>query len=486
MSSSVSSKQTGSKRIVQHEQRAIITSGVIKNMHQIFCGDNFVYMCRNLLKNKVLENDLEICTKTKKSNQCFPSEIEKQELNTHWLPIAEDAMDMILCIGLVPIRFTKDKNNNQIPYVPAVGTYDIHVKTLPTGQSYYELYDKHQSMEEVKDAIIFSGFGSNPRMDGTLTSIVYNLRPLMDFVAELHDCAISAEKIRSNPPVVVERKETTGSNENKEGVDYDYYADSDALKNNLHAQYQRDDVSVRQLQNQKRLFAAQLDGSRNIENAFNALGNLTPLPHSYRVGTTLQPNARTDFVSVNKLAQETICAAMGVPRSMMINDSVVRADVEGTHSTFKQTLIYWKKALTKILTVLYRLVNFEKFGKQMTDITKKKRKHAELESVVDDNLPHITIPVTPYVSNIELKDLYLQNIISWDTYCHYMLRNASLPLSDMASKEDPWSKEDKKMMLGLKTEKADAAGSSSTSATSSSSKTSTSKSSDKVINKKTN
>ena len=34
-----------------------------------------------------------------------------------------------------------------------------------------------------------------------------------------------------------------------------------------------------------------------------------------------------------------------------------------------------------------------------------------------------------------------------------MLRNASLPLSDMANKKDPWSQEDKKMMLGLKPEK---------------------------------
>ncbi len=44
-----SSKKTGSYRIVQHEQRAIITSTEIKKMHQIFTGDNFVYMCRNLL-----------------------------------------------------------------------------------------------------------------------------------------------------------------------------------------------------------------------------------------------------------------------------------------------------------------------------------------------------------------------------------------------------------------------------------------------------
>tara|TARA_B100001094_G_scaffold8493_2_gene7576 strand:- start:10215 stop:11666 length:1452 start_codon:yes stop_codon:yes gene_type:complete len=471
------SKKTGSYRIAQHEQRAIITSTEIKKMHQIFTGDNFVYMCRNLLKNKVLENDLEICTKTKKSNECNPSEVEKQELHTKWLPIAEDALDMILCIGLVPIRFEKNTNSvsaksTKIPYVPAIGTYDIHIRTMPNGQTHYALYDKQQGMEEVKDAIIFSGFGANPRMDGTLTSIVKNLLPLMDFVAELHDCAISAEKIRSNPPVVVERKETTGSNENREGVDYDYYADSDALKNNLHAQYQRDNVAVTQLQNQKRMFAAQLDGSRNTQNAFNALGNLTPLPHSYKVGTTLAPNSRTDFVSVNKLAQETICAAMGVPRSMMINDSVVRADVEGTHSTFKQTLIYWKKSLTKILTVLYRLVNFEKFGKQMTNITKKKRKFAELESIVNDNLPHITIPVTPYVSSVELKELYLEGIIAWDTYCHYMLRNASLPLSDMASKADPWSKDDKKELLGIKPEKPDATSSSSSS---SSSKPSTSK-----------
>ena len=482
-SSIITSKKTGAKRIIEHEQKAIITGRKITEMHRIFTGDTFVYMCRNLLKNKVLENDLEICTKSKKSNECTPNELEKQELHTKWLPIAEDAMDMILTIGLVPVRFTKNTNttsasSTKIPYIPAVGTYDIHIRTGTDGQVRYSLYDKQNGMEEIKDAIVFSGFGSNPRVDGSLTSIVQNLVPTMDFVAELFDCAISAEKMRSNPPVIVERKETTGSNETKEGVDYDYYADSDALKNNLHAQYQRDEISVKQLHNQKRLFKAQLDGSRNKENAFNALGNLTPLPHSYKVGTILAPNSRTDFVSVNKLAQETICAAMGVPRSMMINDSVVRADVEGTHSTFKQTLIYWKKALTKILTVLYRLVNFERFGKQMA-MASKKRKHAELESVVNDNLPHVTIPVTPYVSNVELKELYLEGIIGWDTYCHYMLRNASLPMSDMLSNLDPWSKDDKKELLGLKPEKPPEPSSSS-----SSSKSSSSSSSSKTATKK--
>ena len=50
------------------------------------------------------------------------------------------------------------------------------------------------------------------------------------------------------------------------------------------------------------------------------LENMVPLPSQYSVGTTLEPNGRTDFVAINRLSQETICALIGVPRSMIIND----------------------------------------------------------------------------------------------------------------------------------------------------------------------
>ena len=42
----------------------------------------------------------------------------------------------------------------------------------------------------------------------------------------------------------------------------------------------------------------------------------------------------------------------------------------------------------------------------------------------------VFFPVTPFVPNEQLRRLYEQGVISWDSYATYALRNTSLPLSD--------------------------------------------------------
>ena len=81
------------------------------------------------------------------------------------------------------------------------------------------------------------------------------------------------------------------------------------------------------------------------------------------------------------------------------------------------------------------------------------RKLKDIESFVESNLVTIDIPTTPYVSNDELRSLYLQGIISWKYYGEYMLRNASLPV-DILLKKEPWSQEDRKEFLGAKSASA--------------------------------
>ena len=47
---------------------------------------------------------------------------------------------------------------------------------------------------------------------------------------------------------------------------------------------------------------------------------------------------------------------------------------------------------------------------------------------------NVYFPVTPFVSNDELRKLYEQGIISWKSYGEYALRNISLPISDLQAK----------------------------------------------------
>ena len=49
----------------------------------------------------------------------------------------------------------------------------------------------------------------------------------------------------------------------------------------------------------------------------------------------------------------------------------------------------------------------------------------------------VFFPVTPFVSNDELRKLYEQGVISWTSYGEYALRNISLPLEDLQKHAPP-------------------------------------------------
>ena len=298
------------------------------------------------------------------------------------------------------------------------------------------------------NSLVLHGFGYDPRSNGSLCSIIKVLEPTMQFVHAMSDSALTAEMLRCNPPIIVEKKETT--QDSKEGLDFDFYMDSDALKTSTHSQYQRDERAVSRLKNQQRLFANAINGmdKQSADNTAKTMNNIVPLPSSFRVGTVIEPSGRNDFTQILRSSSESICSVMGVPRSMMISDNVVRGDVEGSHDVFKQCVLLWKNITSKILTLVYRYIYKQDEAERLSKIAKK-RKIKDISKLTNNDLIQVVVPVTPYISNDELKQLYLLNLIDWNTYKQYVIRNTSLPIDLLKTNEkDPWSKEDKLLLLG--------------------------------------
>lgn len=440
------------------DHRAVLNKTVIRRYIDMFHGNEFCFMCRSLLRNKVFENGLDLCEGANGSGACRANNMPRVHrlLEDHWIPFGKAAMDMIFCVGLVPVRFIRvDEKSIPIPYVPIVGTYDIHIITTKEGVRSYELYDTDSGLEPVKDAIVLGGFNFDPHMDGQMTSLVSVLEPVFRFIAELSDAAVTSERIRSNPPIVIQKRDSGNSQQEKETANFDFYADTDNIKQTESNTYQRSEMGVKQLQNQQRMFMNALYPTQGQQNAKNAMENMVPLPSQFQVGTMIEPSGRTDFVSVNRMAQETICSTLGVPRSLFINDHVVRSDQEGVHETLRQSLIFWKQVISALMTKLWRMLNEESVLKKvMKDAKKSKRvlQGIALESHLSKKMPRIEIPITPYSDSGQLRMLYLQGVISWETYATYLLRNASLPKEILATKKDPFSFEDKKLLLGIRPE----------------------------------
>ena len=439
------------------DTRAVLSATTIRRYVDMFNANEFCFLCRSLLKNKVFENGLVLCVGSGTDCKASKDVRSRRLLEDQWVPFAKSAMDIILAIGLCPVRFIRSEELKvPVPYVPIVGTYDIHIVTTIEGIRSYELFDTNSRMEPVEDALVLDGFNFDPMIDGQLTSLVSVLEPVFRFMAELSDAAITSERIRSNPPIVIQKKESGTNNQDKEAASFDYYMDTDNMKGNLHNSYKRDEAQIKQLDNQRRMFMNALYPTQAQANAKNAMDNMVPLPSSFQIGTLLEPSGRTDFVSVNRMCQETICSVLGVPRSLFINDHVVRSDAEGVHETLRQSLIYWRDVVAKTLTKVWRICNEERvLEKVMKDAKKSKRalKGIALETHLAKKMPRIEIPITPYTDSSNLRMLYLQEIISFETYSRYLLRNASLPVDILkGGKEDPWSHEDKKAMLGIKPE----------------------------------
>lgn len=431
---------------ITNEKQATISSNAILQMHYLFVGSPIVYMSRNLLLNKIMENGIQICSNKEK---CKDITLSESELTEIWIPFAKSLVDIIMCIGIAPIRF-KRVDKKMVPYVPKAGSYSIRVTTTVDGICTYDLHDMDNPQEPAPNSIVLYGFGYDPRSNGSLTSLIKVLEPTMKFMSSLSDCAMTAEQLRCNPPIIVEKKET--STEMKEGLDFDFFMDSDSLKSSINSQYQRDEKAIQRLKHQQRLFANAITGASDAvqKNTNNTMNNIVPLPSSFRVGTQIEPSGRNDYTQIMRSCAENVCSLLGVPRSLLISDNaVVRGDIEGTHESFKTACLVWKGIVSKVLTLVYRHVFKEEEVARLSKIAKK-RKIKDISKLTDNDLMQVIVPVTPYISNEELKQLYLQQIIDWKTYKQYTLRNCSLPIELVKPNEpDPWSKEEKLLMMGV-------------------------------------
>ena len=239
---------------------------------------------------------------------------------------------------------------------------------------------------------------------------------------------------RSDPRYFSEVKDTGQGATAREGIDFDFYADANSAETSDDMKYQRNKSAVTTLAKQRNLYESYLN-TEHAARSSATLDHITQLPMGHSVKTTSANTGRNDLVNVHKLVQEEICATFGVPRSMMFSDSSAKTstDTVGTHQTFMHTLLWWKNRLSVVLSETYNSLNAEKIMDQI-DFKKENQCIEELKKKYKVN---VYFPVTPFVENTELRQLYEQGVISWKSYGEYALRNISLPIEDLQPKAPP-------------------------------------------------
>jgi hypothetical protein len=236
---------------------------------------------------------------------------------------------------------------------------------------------------------------------------------------------------RANPMVFGEIKDQSSSNRT-EGVDYDFYADAGATESRDDMQYSRNKSAVAMLNKQKELYE-QYMGRKAAVKAQATLDSVIQLPSGQHVVNAQMTSGRSDLVNLHKIIQEEVCSVIGVPRSMMFADSGIhRGDSEGIHDSFMHTLLWYKKKLGVMLSDIYNTLFTEKIMKDV-DFSKEKNAYEAKKK----HKVQAFFPITPFVPNTELRILYEQGVISWDSYATYALRNVSLPIEDKLKAAPP-------------------------------------------------
>lgn len=371
-----------------------------------YMRNSMLHMCKSMILHYLMKNGIQF---EKNSKRTRPSIDIQDAFKEYWEPFASDALDSALCLGFLVVTILEDETGRRYPTMVRPHMYNLHY-SYNNNKPEYWITSPHLDLE---NTYIYTNFGTDPLPNGEIVSRVSRIMYHCNFLKQLRFTTLIMEKNKSNPDYFSETVDT--NKERHEGIDYDFYADASTEDPGADMQFDRSKANVEVLMKQQELYNQYFGmTSKQVKN----LRNITQLPTGQHVVPTSQNTGRQDIAQLHKVIQEEICSGMGVPRSLMIGDSLYKSDTEGVSDSFKHTVLYWKKVLGNVFTDLYQklYVDLKKL-KVTNNIYASKRK---LQTVV-------CFPVHPYITFQELDYLYKSGIIGWDIYSYHCMQNTSLP-----------------------------------------------------------
>ena len=267
---------------------------------------------------------------------------------------------------------------------------------------------------------VFDLFGHSPDVSGQMTSVVANLMPEIQYINTLRGTCLVMEQKRADPVLMTEAVDTKA--DNVEGINYDYYADGDMQDTSSDNRFSRDRHNVSALRNQQSMYDAFFAGGRPASVGGNVLGNLVNVPLGQKIVNVPMQTGRGDIKAQVKTFQDVVCGVMGIPRGhCLMSDTPHKSDEEGTHQTFKKTILgHGKLRVQAVCEQVYSIIYAEDI--QATAIVKSHREQEEKKNghcgrvralkkapASGNCFPDFTVPFT--------RGIVLHTI---RTACHYM------------------------------------------------------------------
>lgn len=394
-------------------------NAMFKLLWRRFKTDPLVHSCRQMILQHVFKHGMNFSV----NNKNIELDDEKMTLvEDYWKPFAGAVFDAILCHGFVTVEIMEDEFKHKYPRVKNPETYRLAVNYVDNEVvlSAHDLVDN----EIISNVFILKGYGFDVLRDGVFTSQMAKCLPRLGFLRELRKTAIDLEYARVTPQHFSEvPHEAMGD---KEGVDFDWFVEgaSSAMDENM--KFQRNKTQVDQLRQQEEFYETRNDVTRKTQ---VALKNVVQLPMGHRLRAVASQPGRHDLVTIIKIIQEEVTTCLGVPRALMISDSIYRSSTEGINDAFKHTLLWWKSTIANVLTEVWMHVHLDELKKTVNKNDLKANKNDNIYRLQRINRVEISFPVAPYATNDTLSWLYESGVIEWDTFVSYALRNNNFPVT---------------------------------------------------------
>ena len=384
-----------------------VRNETLMTMWHNYHTDGLFHMCKQLIADHLLVNGVQFVKNKRKVDIGYEF---RDTFETYWTVFTKDAIDHLMAFGFVAVEFKTDEAKRKYPCT-------VH----PSRMRIRYNYETREYEAMGKDAIVYGNFGFDP-INGHLTSLASKVMPKLKYLSRLRQSCAFMEDRKVDPMYFAEI--TEGLSE-REGVHFGFYADEDTAGANDadHKRFRRNQHELSVLRDQQQLYDEQMDNVR----ASRSLKNVIQLPHGQKLVKPMEYTGRPDIVQIHKVTQEEVCSTLGVPRSLLIGDSMYRSDTEGVQELFRQTIMWWQSKLEMIETDLYQRIYFDASKVKLSKNIYAAKQRYQIK---------IHFPLSPFASTEELTFLYKAGVITWERYSTGVLQNASLPVEILPEPEE--------------------------------------------------
>ena len=311
-----------------------ISSEAMRTYRRVYHLNTTVGSCCNILNHYLLPERQITFTQGGTEMSITNDELDK------WDSFAVEIFTQIICWGFA--IFTDD--------LRAVAIDDIQHIAMNTTTRELKIELLSTSKQKYGKVFIMNSFGLCPLDDGTIVSTIARVYPSIKFMESILAQAIAIERQKVNPSVLCEASdEKTSKTERNHKVETRHlsvYANSQKTASDAQRELDEAQSLLDSMQDR-----ATTEITREASSGVKTKVSYTALPPGMTISKVIASEGRNDLVSIVRMVDQQICALLGVPRSMLINDSVARADTQATHDCFRVALKRYKKDVTHVMAV---------------------------------------------------------------------------------------------------------------------------------------